>query len=90
MVCPTEFFYVPVGQGYQLLLINNTIGLTPHGGLILLAKVKDASGKIGIFLSCSIKSVIIFYLCAKFHQDRSKNEEKIMSKTTALYVYDIN
>ncbi len=28
------------------------------------------------------------HLCAKFHQDPSKNEEKIMSKTTALYVYD--
>ena len=26
--------------------------------------------------------------CAKFHQDRSKNEEKIISQTTALYVYD--
>ncbi len=30
----------------------------------------------------------ITHLCAKFHQNRSKNEEKIMSKTTALYVYD--
>ena len=28
------------------------------------------------------------HLCAKFHQDQSKIEEKIMSKTTALYVYD--
>ena len=27
-------------------------------------------------------------LCAKFWQDRSKNEEKIMSTTTALYEYD--
>ncbi len=29
------------------------------------------------------------HLCAKFHQDWSKNEEEIMSKTTALYVYDM-
>ncbi len=28
------------------------------------------------------------HLCAKFHQDRSNNEEKIMSQTTALYIYD--